>query len=192
MPHKFSDEDKEVKEFRDSLPFGVSRVQLVLAEAGALDDGREYIEVNVQAEDGIEDSARCWFTGGASNISFNTLRQVAVHQGKDEEEKQKIRDKVDAVKDSQELCDILNEYIGGELWVRKEYDPKRTYQNQAGVTKRSVNTNLFGYQPAERPEFMPKKADANGNAVEDAFPDGEDITNTPAAKTVPKDDDWSK
>ena len=168
MAYKFNDESKAVKEFGDYLPFGVHKVQLMLAEAGETDAGKPFIEINFATEDGIEDKARVWFVSDANaNISFNTLRQMLVHNTP-EGHKDKARDAVDAVKDIDELATLLNEkMMAGEFWVTKYYDPSRTYTNQAGDTKKSINTNMYGYEPKARPDLMPGKADENGEPVVD-------------------------
>lgn len=196
---KFSDEDKEVKEFADRIPFGVHKVQLTLAELGESDAGKEYIEVHVTTPEGVEDSARLWFTGGASNISFNALRQIVVHNAKTETQKASARDAVDAVADTEALVDLLNKHtIGGELWLTKYYDPKRTYQNAAGVTKRSINTNVYGYEPKPRPELMPDRneqmlAEAMPGAEEVPFSSAGDAPGTKVAgETVPPSEAWAE
>lgn len=183
MAHNFNDEDKEVREFTKSIPFGVTKVQLTGAVPETSENGKDYIEVGVVTEDGIEDAARCYFVGGASNISFNTLRQIIVHQGKDEEEKQKLRDRVDNVKNSDELAEILNEFTGGELWFTKYYDPSRTYTTENG-TFRSINKNVLGYEPKLKPELMPKP---KGETVDTPFGPATD-----ASSNVPSDDSWAK
>lgn len=197
MAFKFSDEDKEVKDFTETIPFGVHEVQFTGAIAGETDAGKDFIEIGVVAKDGLEDSARLWFVGGASNISFNTANQVAVHQGKDEEEKVTIRERVEAVNDSQELVDILNDVCAsGKLWFSKYYDPKRTYQNQKGETRQSINKNIYGYEPKAKPELMTSpenqplsKDDPNfATKLAASTKNGK----ADAASNVPSDDDWAK
>ena len=167
MSYDFNDESKVVKEFGDYLGFGVHKVQLMLAETGETDAGKPFIEINFTTADGIEDKARVWFVSEANaNISFNTLRQMLVHNTK-EADKDKAREAVDKVKDIDELATLLNEkMMAGEFWVTKYYDPSRTYENQSGATKRSINTNMYGYEPKPHPELMPKPADENGDALE--------------------------
>lgn len=190
MAFNFDDETKEVKEFTESIPFGVSTVQLVLAETGATEAGKEFIELRVTTPDGLEDTARVWFVGGAANISFNTLRQIAVHQGKTPDEKAEIQAAVDSVQDSDNLCEVLNQHIGGELWFTKYYDPSRTYEAQDDSTRRSVNKNIYGYEPKLKPELMPKpqNGDPAKNELNKTFPGNEDISKN-AGGTVP--DKWS-
>lgn len=158
MAFDFNDESKAVKEYGDYLGFGVHKVTFVLAEASETDAGKPFIEVNFQTADGIEDKARVWFVSDANaNISFNTLRQIVVHNAK-EADKDKARDAVDGIANTDDLAALMNEKImGGELWVTKYYDPSRTYQNKSGAVKRSINTNIYGYEPKLRPDLMPKQ-----------------------------------
>lgn len=189
MSYKFDDGDKEVREFTESMSFGVHTVQLVGAVPSQTEAGKDFIEMTVVNSDGVEDTARCWFTGGASNISFNTLRQIAVHIAEDDKAKQEARDAVDAVASSDELADYLNEKCnGGQLWFSKYYDPERTYQAQDGTMRRSVNKNVYGYEPKLKPELMPSN---DKDAVSKVFP-GSKVEEPSAASTVPTGDSWAK
>lgn len=185
MSYSLSKEDKEIKEFSESLPFGVTKVQFTGAIADETEAGKDFIEVGVVNKEGVEDSARCWFVGGAANISFNTLHAIAVHQGKDEKAKQEIRDRMDNCETTDDIVEVLNDVCGngGELWFTKYYDPKRTYERE-GRTYKSVNKNVLGYEPKEKPELMPNKESADDRdertAAEKTFPgatkaDGADI-----------------
>jgi hypothetical protein len=196
MAHEFNSEDKEVKEFSERIGFGVNKVQATGFEAGTTDDGKDYIDTGVVTEDGIEETVRSWFTGGASNISFNTFRQIAVHNAKTEEAKAAAREAVDAVKDTDELAALLNTNVsGGELWLTKYLDPKRTYQNSAGQTRPSINTNIMGYEPKLKPELMPK-TNTRVADVQAAIPGSQEVPFNSAGdapgSTVPKKDAWAK
>lgn len=183
MSYDFGDKDKEVREFSESMPFGISIVQIMQVEAVTDANGKDYIEITVTNKDGIEDTARNYFTGGAVNISFNALRQIAVHVAKDEEEKQAARDAVDATNNTEELAAYLNEKaIGGEVWFTKYYDAARTYTTENGTFK-SINKNVLGYEPKLKTELMPQKAPAGGN---EQFPGAQPATGD-AAANVPKD-----
>lgn len=174
---KLNQEDKIVKEYGDSLPFGISKVQLLMAELKTTKNDKEFIEITVSTEDGIEDSASLFFVGGAVNISFNTIRAICVHQGKTDEEKQAIRDKVDSADSTEQLVEILNEYIGGELWFTKYYDTSRTYEKN-GQVKKSINKSVYGYEPKLRLDLMPKQVD---KSVQEYFPEAKNISNSDAA-----------
>lgn len=189
MAFEFNDESKKVQDFKETIPFGVSEVQFAGAIADQTEAGKEFIEVAVVNKDGIEDSARLWFVSEQSgNISFNTLRQILVHAAKDDKAKEEARQKADAVKDSQELCDLLNERLAGaKFWFTKYFDASRTYEAQNGETRRSINKNVYGYEPKLKPELMPKPANEQGDPLAGA----EDVTNDPdVAAGIP--DDWSK
>lgn len=186
---KFNDETKAVKEFSDSnwLGFGVHKVQIAAVGLGTTDSDKEYVEIEVVGENGEEDTARVWFTSDkAANYSFNVLRQIYVHNAP-EEKKDAARDTMDACKSTEELVDRLQEkLLGGECWFSKYPDPSRTYQAADGTTKQSINKNVYGYQPKERPELLPKEDGGTGNsAVDQAFP-GASPANGDAAGGIPK------
>lgn len=188
MAFNFNEDDKKVQDFGEFIPFGVSQVQFVLAEAGEV-NGKTYIDVFVQDADGLEESARVWFTGGATNISFNTLRQIAVHIMKTEADKAKMGEAMDSVPDTDALVALLNKKcIGGELWFTKYYDPKRTYQSKTGVTKRSINRNVHGYPPKLKPELMP---DEQRGVDPNDFPDDDPLKGAQPANTAQIPDNWA-
>lgn len=197
MAHEFNSDEKEVKEFSDRIGFGVHTVQLVGGEAGTDANGKDYIDVAVVSEDGIEETVRMWFTGGASNISFNTLRQILVHSVADEANKATVRDTVDAVKNTDELAELLNKATGGELWMTKYYDPTRTYTNAQGQTRRSINANIYGYQPKLKPELMPQDAPKGSDPLAGTpLAGGQEVPfeskGDAPGSTVPKKDAWAK
>lgn len=198
----FADDDKQVKEFSERIPFGVTKVQLMLAESSPEGAEKEYIDIHVTTAEGLEDRARLWFTGGATNISFNTLRQIIVHGAQGDDQKAKARDAVDACADTDELVALINEKcIGGECWVTKYYDPSRTYENSAGETKRSINTNIYGYEPKLKPELMPQKSGADlfheaatkvmPGSKEVPFASDGDAPGTTVAPEIPGKDGWA-
>jgi hypothetical protein len=159
---KLSDENKKVSEFNDSqwFGYGVHKVQLGLFELGGTEEGeKEYIEITVMdPEDGeITDTARVWFTTeAAANYSFNALRQIYVHNAP-EKAKDAARDTFDAIPDTEKLVELLNEkLIGKEAWFTKYPSPTRTYVNQTGETKKSIDKNVLGYEPKLKPELLPK------------------------------------
>lgn len=181
---KFTKETKAVKEFSDAnwLGFGVHKVQISaigLEEKG----GKECVEVSVVGDNGEEDTAAVWFsTDKAANYSFNVLRQIYVHNAP-EDKKDAARDAMDACKDTTELVDKLQaKLIGGECWFTKYPDPTRTYQAQDGSIRQSVNKNIYGYEPKEKPELLPK--DSN-TIVNQAFP-GAQPADSATTSAIPK------
>jgi hypothetical protein len=176
MSYNFSDEDKVETntEFTDRLPFGVNDVQLVGATASETEAGKDFIELTVTNADGIEESARVWFTGGASQYSFNTIKQIVVHNAKTEADKEKARQAVENCKDTDEMADLLNsKCVGGQLWVTKYYDPARTYTNTNGQKRRSINTNIYGYAPKVNEQLLALTQLGEDTVVP---MDGEDVT----------------
>lgn len=194
MAHSFNDDEKEVREFAQSMPFGVNVVQVTGAIADQNAKGTDYIEVGVVNEQGVEDSAKLYFTGGASNISFNTLRQIAVHCAESEEDKETARQRVDAVKDSDELAAVISELCTGkQIWFTKYYAADgSTYTNEYGTFK-SVQKSVLGYEPKERPDLMPNKESADDRDERKAGNDplaGAEPASKEAADNIPSD--WAK
>lgn len=163
MAYKFNDEDKaEMSDFPDRIPFGVNKVQLVGVTPNEADNGNVFLEVTVTDSAGTEETARLYFTDKAAPYSFNTLRQIVVHSAKTDSDKEKARQAIENTADSDEIAELLNtKCVGAECWFTKYYDPERTYEGKDGVTRRSINTNLYGYEPKERPELMPNKEGAD-------------------------------
>lgn len=192
MAYQFSDEDKVVNEFSDQnwFGFGVHKVKIGLIEHGETENGKEYVEFTVLGDNEEEDTARVWFTTQkAANYSFNICRQIYVHNAP-EAKKDEARDGFDALPDAEAMVAMMNEkLIGGECWFTKYPSPDRTYQAQDGSIKKSIDKNVFGYEPKLRTDLMPKDEQKSAlNALEGA----EDITGTDAAAGIPGDDDWSK
>jgi hypothetical protein len=157
MSYNFTDEDKQAEERKDYLPFGVNTVEIVGATAGETEAGKDYIEVTVKTGD-IEDNARVWFTGGAAKYSFQTIQQIVVHSAKTSADKEKARMEAEKCVNTDDMANLLNsKCVGAECWVTKYYDPTRTYTSQGGETKKSINTNLYGYEPKLKPELMPQE-----------------------------------
>lgn len=195
MTYNFNEEDKQVKKFSERIGFGIHKVQLVGAEAGTNNEGKDFVAVTVVSEDGIEEEVRLWFVGGAANISFNTLRQILVHSVDTDEKKQTVRDGVDAASNADELATMLNKAAGSELWLTKYLDPKRTYQNAQGQIRPSINTNIMGYEPKLKPELMPR-TDTRIVDAQAAFPGAQEVpfeskSDAPGS-TVPAKDAWAK
>ena len=174
MSYNFTDEDRETanQDRTERMPFGINVVKLVGATANENKDGKEFLEVTVANAAGLEDTAKFWFTGGASPYSLQKVQQIVVHSAKTDSAKEQAREAVQAIKDLDALASMLNsKCVGAEAWLTKYYDPSRTYQNQNGDTKRSINTELTGYEPVLKPELMPAPADeiipVEGNITDD-------------------------
>lgn len=153
---KFSDEHKV--EGGKYFDIGVHKVKIMLVEFAHTEDKepREYVEFTVVDENNedLEAKARLWFTTDkAIKYTFGIIRGIFTHNAP-EDKKQAIREKVDAVKDTDELDKLCQLLIGKEAWLEVSEDPTRTYTNEAGETKPSINRNITGYAPT------PKKVSA--------------------------------
>lgn len=157
---KFTDEDKSVREFSDGnyFDFGVHKVTMGAFTLDTTTSGKEFIEVTVLGENGEEDTARVWFTTPkAANYSFNTFLSICVHNTP-EDKREAVRATFDALAGTEELLALLNDkMVGKQCWFTKYYDAERTYTNQNGDIKRSVNKNITGYEPKLKPELMPQR-----------------------------------
>ena len=189
---KFTDENKQVKEFSDQnwFGFGVHKVAIVLIELGNTnpdepEKGKEFVEFTVAGENGEEDTARMWFTSDkAANFSFNVCRQIYVHNAP-EAAKDAARDTMDAVKDTTELVEKMTEkLIGKECWFTKYPDPTRTYLDSNNNTRQSINKNVYGYEPKLREDLMPKDG---SNGTSDPLAGAEKVEpGSDAAAGIPK------
>lgn len=171
MAYKFTKEDREVanQEQTERMPFGVNTVKIVGATYGETDAGKEFLEIEVKNADGLVDSARVWFTGKASPYSLQTVQQIVVHSAK-EADKEKARQAVQNAVDGNALADIINKRcVGAEAWLTKYYDATRTYTNQNGETKRSINTNIVGYEPKLKPSLMPEDSKSTDQVSDEAL-----------------------
>lgn len=157
---KFSDKDKQ--EMGEFFELGIHKVEIATVIFDKTEDGREFVDFEVvdPETNTKEASARLWFhTAGARKYSFNTIRTIFVHNAA-EDKKQKIREKVDAVKDTKELDELCQSLVGKEAWLQVYEDPNRTYRvrdkdgNETGEVKPSINRDITGYEP------QPKKISA--------------------------------
>lgn len=188
MSYNFSTEDKEANEFSPRIPFGISEVQLSGVTAGETEAGKDFIEVTVVDKDGTEDSARVWFVGGAAKYSFDTLRAIVVHTAKTDADKEKARAAVEACTNNEELASLMNtKCSGGQIWFTKYFNPTRTYSSTSGVTLRSVDKSVLGYEPKLKAELMPDTSggEITMDNIDKVFP-GAETVKIDAGASVPK------
>jgi hypothetical protein len=199
---KINDENKTVIEFNDKyFGYGVHSVKIsdvTLGEAG----DKEYIEVTVVDPEDLEitDSARVWFTSDkAVNYSFNVLRQIFVHCAP-EAKKDEAREMFNKIGDTDTLAQIMEKCIGRQIWFTKYIDPERTYTDQQGNVRPSVNKNVMGYEPKLKPELLPKTGPMNMDGmlgkVNEVMPGSQEVPfeskgDAPGSH-VPADDAWAK
>lgn len=153
---KFNDEHKV--EGGQYFELGVHKVKIMLVEFAKTEDKepREYVEFTVvhPENDELEAKARLWFTTDkAIKYTFGIIRGIFTHNAP-EDKKQAIREKVDAVKDTDELDKLCQLLVGKECWLEVAEDPTRTYEKD-GEVKPSINRNITGYVPTPRKVSAP-------------------------------------
>lgn len=154
---KFSDAHKA--ESGNYFELGVHPVKIMLVEFAKTDEKepREYVEFTVVHPDNedLEAKARLWFTTDkAIKYTFGIIRGLFTHNAP-EDKKQAIREKVEAVTDTDELDKLCQLLIGKDAWLEVSEDPTRTYTNDAGETKPSINRNITGYKPTPKTVSAP-------------------------------------
>lgn len=187
---EFNDSHKQ--EYQRSFPFGVNKVKIIGFYLDKTDEGKEYVEVGFTNEDGsLEDTARVWFTTDKSaQFAFNTLRDILIHNVS-EENKDKARDAISKTPNTESLVELLNDKLKGkEMWMTKLFDKSRTYESN-GQTFRSINKNIYGYEPEIDPSLMPNKDQAPAqkdaaDEVKEVFPGAEEV------KSADPTDGWGK
>lgn len=152
---------------------GVYPVQIVDVTAGVTDKGSEFFEFEVTDDQEREGKVRTYFTDAAKQYSFNTIRNIFVHNTV-EDNKDKVRAMVDEVEDTEALLKLCEGLRGKSCWllVQKTGD---TYTNPtSGKTYDNVNRNLYGYEP----KFTPSTPSANpqNNTAKQVMGGGEEIT----------------
>ena len=140
----FNDEAK--KELSKFLPEGVHKIKITNVISANTPDMKEYFEFTVEDAEGYQSIIRIWWTTEkALNYSFNTIRDIFVHNTV-EKNRDLIREKINGTKNTAELLKLCKEnLVGKEAWVKIE--KSGTYENADGETKNSYSKNIYGYEP---------------------------------------------
>lgn len=177
---KFNQEDK--KEItQGSIGFteeGVYTVQIVDVSGGVSDKGSEFFEFEVVGGNGTEDKIRTYFTEGAKPYSFNTIRNIFVHNTK-EENKDKVRAEVDACEDTDSLLKLCEALRGKDAWLLVQKSGTTYTSPKSGKTYDNVNKNLYGYEP----KFTPSPKTQTQQVAEQTG--GEEITSENVDQVFP-------
>lgn len=136
------------KALNEFMGEGVHKVTILGVLAGVNENtGSEYFEFGIQSEDGIIGEVKVYWTEKAQQYSFNTVRDIFVHNAK-EENKAKVREMVDAVADTDSLLKLCQENLEGkEAWYKVEKSGTQYSDPVTGEMKNSYNRNLYGYEP---------------------------------------------
>ena len=135
------------EETRESgyFEFGVHEVRIAKTKIDK-HDSKPYAEIFVENES-AEDRARLWLhTPDTRRISIDTVRRILVHNQEDENIKQKIREKIQQIKNLADFAVLLEKTIGCTAWFKVSEDEDRTYEKD-GKVKKSINRRIYGYEP---------------------------------------------
>ena len=109
--------------------FGVHEVKIAKTKIDKHDD-KPYAEIFVE-NDSAEDRARLWLhTPDTRRISIDTVRRILVHNQEDESVKQKIREKIQQIKNLADFAAILEKTVGCTAWFKVSEDEDRTYKKR--------------------------------------------------------------
>ena len=135
------------EETRESgyFEFGVHEVRIAKTKIDK-HDNKPYAEIFVENES-AEDRARLWLhTPDTRRISIDTVRRILVHNQENEDIKQKIREKIQQIKNLADFAAILEKTVGCTAWFKVSEDEDRTYEKD-GKVKKSINRRIYGYEP---------------------------------------------
>lgn len=127
---------------------GIHKVKIAGVTFDKTDGGKEFAEFTVVSDDGQqEDTARVWFTTDkAMQYALTVIRGIFVHNTP-EKDKEKTREKFDAIEDTEQLEKACQNLIGKEAWFTTYKDHTRMYTAKDGTQKPSFQRNIYGYEP---------------------------------------------
>ena len=150
--------------------FGVHEVKIVKTKIDK-HDNKPYAEIFVE-NDSAEDRARLWLhTPDTRRISIDTVRRILVHNQENEDIKQKIREKIQQIKNLADFAAILEKTVGCTAWFKVSEDEDRTYKKN-GEIKKSINRRIYGYEP--KSDTSKAQAETKSEAQEPEAPDNFD------------------
>lgn len=168
--------------------FGVHEVKITKVKIDK-HDNKPYAEIFVE-NDSTGDRARLWLhTPDTRRISIDTVRRILVHNQEDEDIKQKIREKIQQIKNLADFAVLLEKTVGCTAWFKVSEDEDRTYEKD-GKVKKSINRRIYGYEPKSdtskaqdetKSQVKVVEADENGTAhyVEDNYDEPVDLSDIP-------------
>ena len=160
------------EETRESgyFEFGVHEVRIAKTKIDK-HDNKPYAEIFVENES-AEDRARLWLhTPDTRRISIDTVRRILVHNQENEDIKQKIREKIQQIKNLADFAAILEKTVGCTAWFKVSEDGDRTYEKD-GKVKKSINRRIYGYEP--KSDTSKTQAETKSETQEPEVPDNFD------------------
>lgn len=118
----------------------------------------------MDGDDSTEAKVRLWFhTDNAIGYSFGVIRGIFTHNAA-EDKKEAVKAKLAKVTDTDELIKLCEKaLIGKECWLQVSEDDTRTYKNDKGEEKPSINRNITGYEPQPKQVSAPAPQASNTN-----------------------------
>ena len=176
-----ADDKKEITQTAGFYEEGVYTIKIVDVTGGVTDKGSEYFEFEVVGNNGEEGTVRTYFTDAAKPYSFNTIRNIFVHNTP-EKNKEIIKKSVEDCANTTDLLTLCEALRGKDAWllVQKTGD---TYTNpKTGKVYDNLNRNIYGYAP----KFTPSaKAPTATQTSSDIMGGGEEITSENVDQVFP-------
>lgn len=169
----------ELKAEQQYFQLGIHKVQIATVVQDKTEDGREFFEFTVvddlDSKSAMEAKVRLWFhTDPSIKYSFSIIRGIFTHNAP-EDKVEAVKKQLQKVDDTDELIKLCEKaLVGKEAWLEVSEDPNRTYQNEAGETKPSINRNITGYEPQPKQVSAPA-AENNAAPAEKKGDDDEDV-----------------
>lgn len=164
------------EEIRETTYFKFGTHEIVISKV-KIDkhEDKPFAEIFVE-NDVAEDRARLWLhTPDTRRISIDTVRKILIHNQKDEEIKQKIREKFQQIKNLADFAALLKKTVGCAAWFKVSEDETRTYQKD-GEIKKSINRRIYSYEPKSDAEVKTSGKDAE---IPDNFDQEVDLSDIP-------------
>lgn len=148
---------------------GVHAVTITEAGFEKNPNGKVFLNVKVEGVNGEQGEARLWFTGAATPFSVDKIRKIFIHNAKDDDQKQKVRDFFKNMKSLYEMSQLVQKLPGKSCWYTVE-KTEETYTDNNGDEKHRYDRNIWGYEPKPK-----KKTD---EVIED-IPEEVDLSEIP-------------
>jgi hypothetical protein len=140
---KLSEEDlKESTYFTE----GVHAVTITEASFEKNPNDKVFLNVKVESVNGEQGEARLWFTGAATPFSVDKIRKIFVHNAKDDDQKQKVRDFFKNMKSLYEMSQLVQKLPGKSCWYTIQ-KTEETYIDNNGDEKYRYERSIWAYEP---------------------------------------------
>ena len=141
-------EDKDFNGGKNYFGVGVYDIIIQKVSNGTTPNGSDFLEFEVEAEDGETGSTRLYVTKKAAPYARSTLAGIAVHNKTTEADKEKVRAAFKAIDDTDLMLDKkwYQNFEGMEAWLKVEEDLNAPKPNGGFY----LRYNLYSYKPKEK------------------------------------------